>query len=106
MPSAYTQFMIAVNFALGPSYEVVIAGDRRDVETGEMLRAIRSRFIPNKIIVLLPPGHESFETKRLAPFTANHTMIEGKTTAYVCMNHECKLPVTDTAGMLSLLDLY
>ena len=56
MPSAYTQLMIAVDFAVGPSYEVVIAGDRRAAETGEMLRAVRSRFIPNKIIVFTSSG--------------------------------------------------
>jgi uncharacterized protein YyaL (SSP411 family) len=103
LPSAYTQLMIAVDFAVGPSYEVIIAGDLRDTETGEMLRAVRSRFIPNKIIVLLPPGPGSLEIMRIAPFTANHTMLQGKTTAYVCMNYECKLPAMDTAGMLSRL---
>ena len=104
MPSAYTQLMIAVDFAAGPSYEVVIAGDRRAAVTGEMLRAISHKFIPNKVVVFLPEGPESSEIKRIAPFTAHQTVIDGKTTAYVCVNYECKLPATDTAGMLSLLD--
>jgi uncharacterized protein len=106
MPSAYTQLMSAVDFAVGPSCEVVIVGDLRDTETGEMLRAVQSRFIPNKVIVLLPPGPGSIEIKSIAPLTANRTMIEGKTTAYVCTNHECKLPVIDTMGMLSLLGFH
>jgi uncharacterized protein YyaL (SSP411 family) len=102
-PSAYTQLMIAVDFAVGPSYEVVIAGDWQAAETREMLQAIRSRFIPNKVIVWLPPGPESSEVIRLAPFTTDHKMIQDRATAYVCTNYECKLPTTNTAEMLSLL---
>jgi uncharacterized protein YyaL (SSP411 family) len=101
MPSAYTRLLTAVDFAVGPSYEVVIAGDRGATATVEMLRAVRSKFLPNKIIVFLPPGPEASAIIRLAPFTANHTMIGGKTTAYVCRNYECSLPVTDAAGLLA-----
>jgi uncharacterized protein YyaL (SSP411 family) len=103
MPSAYTQLMVAVDFAVGPSFEVVIAGDRRAKETREMLQAAHNRFIPNGVIIFVPPPPEASEIKRIAPFTADHNMLEGKATAYVCMNHECKLPVTDTAGMLARL---
>jgi hypothetical protein len=104
MPSAYTQLMIAIDFALGPNYELVIAGDPRAAGTWEMLRAVHRRFLPNKVVVLLPPGPEGAEIKRLAPFTASHTMIEGKATAYVCRNYACRLPTTDVDAMLSLLD--
>ena len=104
MPSAYTQLMIAVDFAVGPSHELVIAGDPRAAETEEMLRAIRRRFIPNKVVVFLPPGPDSSRIKRIAPFTAHQTMLEGKATAYVCVNYKCKLPTTEVDGMLSLLD--
>jgi uncharacterized protein YyaL (SSP411 family) len=102
-PSAYIQLMIAVDFAVGPSYEVVIAGDRQAAETREMLQAIRSRFIPNKVVVWLPPGPESSEVKRLAPFTADHEMVQNGATAYVCTNYECQRPVTNTTEMLFLL---
>jgi len=102
-PAAYTQLMIAADFAVGPSYEIAIAGDSRASDTREMLEAIHRRFIPNKVMVLLPTERRSQEVKRLAPFTREQSSIDGKATAYVCVNHRCKLPTTDIDTMLSLL---
>jgi len=102
-PAAHSQLMVAVDFAVGPSYEVVIAGDSRASDTREMLEAIHRRFIPNKVVVFLPTERSSQEVKRLAPFTREQSSIDGKATAYVCVNHYCKLPTTDIDTMLSLL---
>ena len=102
-PAAHTQLLVAVDFAVGPSYEVVIAGDSRASDTREMLEAIHRRFIPNKVVVFLPTERGSQEVKRLAPFTREQSSIDGKATAYVCVNHYCKLPTTDIDTMLSLL---
>ena len=103
-PSAYTQLMIAVDFAVGPSYEVVITGDPRAEDTREMLQAVGRRFIPNKVVIFLHAGPDSSEIKVIAPFTAHQSTIDDKATAYVCANHNCKLPTTDIDIMLSLLD--
>ena len=103
-PSAYTQLMIAVDFAVGPSYEVVITGDPRAEDTREMLQAVGRRFIPNKVVIFLHVEPDSSEIKVIAPFTAHRSTIDDKATAYVCANHNCKLPTTDIDIMLSLLD--
>ncbi|MBI2979255.1 MAG: thioredoxin domain-containing protein [Chloroflexi bacterium] len=103
-PSAHTQLMIAVDFAVGPSYEVVIAGDWRASDTREMLQAIARRFIPNKVVLFLPVGPGSAEFKSIAPFTGQQVSIDDKATAYVCLNYNCQLPTTDIDTMLSLLN--
>lgn len=103
-PSAYTQLMIAVDFAVGPSYEVIIVGDRRADDTGKLLRAVQQEFLPNKIVIFLPAGPDSSDIKHIAPFTRYQSTIHDKATAYVCVNHNCKLPTTDIDTMLSLLN--
>ena len=103
-PSAYTQLMVALDFALGPSYEVVIAGDSPANDTREMLGAIRGRFIPNKIIILRPTEQESPEIDNIAPFIRNHSSINGQATAYICSNYDCRLPTSDIDTMLRLLN--
>jgi hypothetical protein len=103
MPSAYPQLMMAVNFAEGPSYEVVIAGDRKDKSTKEMLREIRRAFIPNKVMILRPTEEKMPEITALAAYTRYHTTIDNKATAYVCRNYNCALPTTDAKKMLELL---
>jgi uncharacterized protein YyaL (SSP411 family) len=102
LPSAYTQLMVAVDFAVGPSYEVVIVGDSAARDTGEMLRAIHHEFVPNKAVIFCPLGNDS-EIKDISPFVVHYPGIENKATAYVCINYNCKLPTTDIDTMLSLL---
>ena len=103
-PFAYTQLMVALDFAIGPCYEVIIVGDPQSDDTREMLDAIRRRFIPNKVVMLRQIEQESPEIEHIAPFTKNLTSIDGKATAYVCLNYKCKRPTTDTRAMLELLN--
>ena len=67
-----------------------------------MLRALRKRFLPNKV-VLLRPDAKSPAITRIAPYTTAQTSIDGKATAYVCRDFACRAPTTDAAKMLELL---
>jgi len=104
-PSAYTQLMVAGDFGVGPSYEVVIAGNSQAKDTKEMLKAIRTQFIPNKVVILRPTEQESPDIDRLAEFTKSQASIDGRATAYVCLNYNCKFPTTDITKMLDLLNV-
>jgi len=102
-PSAYTQLMVAVDLAVGPSYEVVIVGNSGAEDTKSMVRALRTHFVPNKIVLLRPSEKESPDIIRLAEYTKYQSSIDGKATAYVCLNYTCKLPTADPGKMLELL---
>ena len=102
-PAAYTQLMVAVDFGLGPSYEVVIVGDAQADDTKAMLKALRNRFVPNKVVLFRPSKMELPEISRLAEFTLYQKTVEDKATAYVCLNYSCKRPTTDVGEMLRLL---
>jgi hypothetical protein len=104
LPSAYTLFLTALDFAVGPSYEVVVVGAPPDSDTAEMLKALRSRFMPNKVVLFRPSEEASPEITRLAPFTAQHTPVDGKATAYVCVEGACKMPTSDINEMLALME--
>jgi uncharacterized protein len=101
-PLGYGFSLSALDWALGPAFEVVIAGDPARDDTRAMLRALRRRFIPNAAILLRPPGEEP-EISRLAPFTLRQTSVDGKATAYVCRGWQCELPTDDPAVMLAHL---
>jgi uncharacterized protein YyaL (SSP411 family) len=102
-PAAYTQLMVALDFAIGPSYEVVIAGNPDAEDTRTMIRELRRRFLPNKV-VLNRSDREGPEIAKLAQFTKDQSSIGGKATAYVCVNHSCKSPTTDVNKMFELLN--
>jgi hypothetical protein len=102
-PSGYTQLMVALGFGIGPSYEIVIVGNPEARDTKDMLEALRRHFIPNKVVLLKPDNQESPDIISLAEFTKDQSSIDGKATAYVCLDYACKLPTTDTEKMLELL---
>jgi uncharacterized protein YyaL (SSP411 family) len=102
-PQAFTFLLSALDFQIGPSFEVVIAGDRTAPDTREMARQLRRAFLPNKVVLFRPAGEESPEIAELAPFTLFQTSLDGKATAYVCRDYTCRLPVTDADAMLELL---
>ena len=104
-PLAYTQLMVALDFGVGPSYEVVVAGDSQAADTKAMLEALMTQFMPNKIVLLRPSEQESPDIIHLAEFTRYQSSIEGKATAYVCLNHSCEFPTTDITKMMGLLNV-
>ncbi len=103
-PAAHTQFLVALDFAIGPSYEVVIAGKPEAPDARAMLRALNTRFLPNKVVLLRPTGQAAPPITSLATFTRYQTGLKNKATAYVCLKGACRLPTTDINQMLSLLN--
>jgi len=105
-PSAFTQFMCGLDFALGPAREVVIVGRPEDADTRAMLAALGRTFAPNKAVLLKPPDPESPQAlalARLAPFTAPMTGLKGRATAYVCRDQACQAPTNELSQMLESL---
>ena len=103
-PFAYTQFMTALDFSLGPSSRVVIVGNPQSGDTMSMIRTLRGSFIPNKVVMIRSAEEHDPEITRLAEYTRDLESIEGKATAYVCRDFRCGLPTTDAQQMLTLLN--
>ncbi len=103
-PTGFGMMLLALDFALGPSYEVIIAGNPEADDTQKMLKTLRERFIPNKIVLLRGSNEQSQQITQLAPYTKYYDSLKGKATVHVCINQNCKLPITETSQMLKLLD--
>ncbi|OGF67442.1 MAG: thioredoxin [Candidatus Fischerbacteria bacterium RBG_13_37_8] len=102
-PLAYVQLLVALDFTLGPTYEVVIAGNSQAEDTQRMIQSLRTSFTPHIIMLLRPTEIKNPAIISIAPFTEYHTSIDGKATAYVCRNHACQLPTINIDHMLALL---
>ena len=103
VPMGHTQLMSAMNFAFGPSYEVVIAGKSRADDTKAMLKTLQRNYFPNKVTLFRPIEKTAPSIVEIAKFTEFQTGIDGKATAYVCKNYACNAPTTDIGEMLKLL---
>jgi uncharacterized protein YyaL (SSP411 family) len=102
-PSAHTQLMCALDFALGHSFEIVIVGGLQDTDSRSILQSLRKEFVPNKVVLFRPSAEKSPEITRIAPFTKSLSSIDGKATIYICQDYQCSLPTTDIVTMRDLL---
>jgi len=104
MPSAHTHFVNALQHAAGPSIEIVIAGDPADQHTKALISEVRSHYLPQAVLLIVPDGEKGAKIRELAPFTENYASIEGRAAAYVCRNYECKLPTSNPEELEKLLE--
>ncbi len=103
-PSAYTQLLLALDFAFGPSFEIVVVGEFKSSDTKQMLDNLRKIFAPNKIMLLRPSEGENPPIAQVAAFTKNLKALDAKATAYVCTNYTCQFPTTDGNRLHELLN--
>jgi uncharacterized protein YyaL (SSP411 family) len=96
-PAGFTHLLGAVDFALGPSLEIVIASSDAAV-ADRFLRTIRSPFAPNKV-VLLRTSAQQRDLASVAEYTDAMTPVDEQPTAYVCRNFACEQPTTDPAAL-------
>ena len=100
-PIAFSQFLASLDFAFGPSKEIVIVGKKDNSESEKVLNFIREKFIPNKVIFF--KEEEAQALADIAKFTIDQKPLNGKTTVYVCENFNCKMPVTELKELEKLL---
>jgi hypothetical protein len=122
-PIGHTFFLLAADFQVGTSYEIVVVGKKEEEDTRAMLDSIRSHYIPCKVVILKDPDEDQngqtgsvgtvsglgSKNAILPPRVSRHVrengMIGGKATCYVCTNYECMPPMTDVEQMLAALKL-
>jgi uncharacterized protein YyaL (SSP411 family) len=103
-PVAYSFLMCALDFALGPSLEIVISGMSKSPDTKEMVAKLYQQFLPNKVVIFRASDEETPAITKISQFTKNQTSIGGKATVYVCRNYACKLPTTEINQMVEMLN--
>jgi uncharacterized protein YyaL (SSP411 family) len=107
-PQGFAFLLAGLDFHLGPSSEVVLAGAGDGEDTAALARALRRSYLPRTVSLLRPSerpgGLEEPAILRLAPFTrACGPSAGGRAQAYVCRNRACLLPTSDPQAMLALL---
>jgi len=103
-PIAYTQFLVALDFAIGPSYSLVIGGNTNADHTNKMINAVYNAYVPNKVLIHRKTEQESPDIDNYANFVQFFENLDGKATAYVCINKTCKPPTHDIDKMLEFLN--
>jgi len=93
--TAHTFMLLGVDFALGPSYNVIIVGAPQEPSMQKMLGALKVGYLQNLAVSLRLPERAGLGYER----------IDGLATAYVCRGEMCMPPTNNPEKMLKLLGL-
>jgi uncharacterized protein YyaL (SSP411 family) len=87
----------ALDFDLGPTREIVLAGDPATPGFRALAREVSRRFLPRVTVAWRPPG------KAPLPWLDPYGPVDGKAAAYVCEGGSCRAPVTTPEALAALL---
>jgi uncharacterized protein YyaL (SSP411 family) len=109
-PRYHAAFLCGLDYAFGPSAEVVVVGRAEDARTGALLGTLARSYLPNVVVLFKPSGEReaaeraaAARLEALAPFTRDMREVGGSPAAYVCTGGRCLRPVTTPAELLELL---
>jgi len=98
-PTAYSQWLCAIDFALHPTFEIAILGDLDDPLTLSLTGALWSSYRPNLVAAI-----SSYPPAPYAPaLLTNRPLLNDRPTAYVCRSFVCHQPVNTPDDLLSQL---
>ncbi len=102
-PTAASQMLLALDFYLGPTPEIVVLGDAKNSDTKAVLADLRHRFLPNRVLAVCPTGSVPEERHRSL---ALDPLFAGKTasvlpTVFICENFTCAAPIVGKVAILA-----
>jgi uncharacterized protein YyaL (SSP411 family) len=93
-PDAFAHLLRALDFHLSPTREVAVVGN----DLSELAAVVREKPRPHLVVAGGPEGSDQ------PPLMAGRSTVDGRSTAYVCQNFACQLPVTDPAELRPQLE--
>jgi uncharacterized protein YyaL (SSP411 family) len=97
-PSGYTAFLQALQFALHPSQELILAGSLETDELPEMRQIYFSEFRPYSSVL-----YQEGSLTEIIPWIKDYPIDPSQVTAYLCQNFTCLRPVQQIVEFKSLL---
>ena len=94
-PLDSSELLLALDYQLDTPKEIVVVAPRSRAEAAPFLDALRTRFVPNRVLTVVAGSND---VARLVPLVADKIAVGGKPTAYVCERRVCDLPTTDPAA--------
>jgi uncharacterized protein YyaL (SSP411 family) len=97
-PVAHTYLLCALDYSIGPSYEVVVAGDPALDDTRHFLDTLHRSYTPNKVLMLKTPSLDD-----MLYYTSKMSSVDSKPTIYICRDRVCRTPLTDLEEAIRFL---
>jgi hypothetical protein len=99
-PLGFGQWLNALEFALAETREIAIIGGPDSAEVQALLDVCVDGFRPHQVLAVGDPKEE----KPLVPLLEGRSKIDGRATAYVCVDFTCRQPVTDPEALAEQIE--
>jgi uncharacterized protein YyaL (SSP411 family) len=90
--------LLALDFQLGPTFELVLAGDTDFELVAKSLKELRRQFIPNKVLVIAN-GKSADQSPLLQDHLDGKSSAAGEPILYVCEGFTCQEPAKGAAAV-------
>ena len=111
IPLAAGQSLIALDFLLGPTHEIVLversqeSGDTRRQEVTGVLSQLHRRFVPNKVIHRRDPEIVDVQLpSAVQTVLLGKTAVDGSATLYLCQQGVCGQPLSEHTAILNAVE--
>ncbi|RIK85910.1 MAG: thioredoxin domain-containing protein [Planctomycetota bacterium] len=104
-PTAMGQTFLALDYYLGPTYELALVGDAGHAETEAARRELGRRYIPHKVVAGRLDGAAGDPPPLLTALLSGKTADSGGgPTLYVCQGYTCQEPARGLSAIRAQLD--
>ena len=103
VPAALPQMLAACEFLLGDARQIILVGERGAEDTHALLRELHTRFIPNRILLLVDSAETRGALAAGIPAIEEMHKLDGCAAAYICRDYTCQLPVSKAARLGELV---
>jgi hypothetical protein len=90
-PTGFSRLLSAIDLAVGPSAEVAVVGGLPDRDGESVFEVLRTQYLPRVVIAATAQAGGVDHPELLA----GRTSEDGKSMAYVCVDHACQFPTSD-----------
>lgn len=100
-PLAMTDMLLALDYELANGREIVLLVAAQADNTAAMRDVLRRHYHPHDVSVVADAAR--LENAAMTPLLRDRQLVDNKTTAFVCRNQSCLLPVTTPEQFAALL---
>ena len=99
-PTAFGNWLCAIDYAMHPSLEVAVLGDPSDGRYGKLVSIVWEKYRPHLIAAFSTPNPPA----EAPPLIQDRPLYNQHPTAYVCQNFVCELPVNTPEDLRAQLE--
>jgi uncharacterized protein YyaL (SSP411 family) len=105
-PLAMADMLLALDFEIAAGREIVLLVAGEDEHGKAMKDVLRQRYCPHDVLAVAAAATAQAESAGASPLLRGRQLLDGKTTAFVCRNQTCRLPVNTPEQFARLLQCW